>query len=262
MDSLSSGENVGAQVGARNFAMGDVLDSGPVLGLDTNVLVVEPIRNGLLAKPLPHKCGNGICECLLSAAADLNSSKDDFVSLRRGLLHGELEYTSRFVFSTSPCVSHSTRALVGSQSMSKEMSPLGVRAQKALKSIGKNWKNPEAEIVALLKGMVDDSDAELRERLSQQTVHNILNGRVERSYYTPFVAHALGVPCLWLAFDVGPENFGKDAPSARGARLLKAFEESEEPVKKAIEKALTDDAKPKKKSKKQAASKKTVLRVA
>ena len=88
-----------------------------------------------------------------------------------------------------------------------------------------------------------ENDA-LRAKLSQQMINYIKNGG-ERSFYIPFLATALDVPCLWLAFGIGPnpswDSVTAPMPDAKNERerlLLRCFRSANAVVKQTIEKAL------------------------
>lgn len=147
-------------------------------------------------------------------------------------------------------------------------SPLGIRLKKAMD--GRKIK--ESELVAALQRLAPGDEYEgLRAKLSQQMVNYILKGGGERSSYTPFLADALNVPCVWLAFGIGADPLVENSSSStietrteRERRVLHAFRNAEDPVKSTIEKALGTDAKANKpaRPKKQATTKKPVTRVA
>ncbi|MDP9090175.1 MAG: hypothetical protein M3O26_15695 [Pseudomonadota bacterium] len=145
-------------------------------------------------------------------------------------------------------------------------SQLGVRLKEAMD----RRKIKESELVSALQELArGDEHEDLRSKLSQQMVNYILKGGAARSFYTPFLADALKVPCVWLAFGIGVDPLAKDSPSPtetpdeREQQLLRAFRAAEDPVKRTIEKALSIEPDNKGHSpKKHAASKRPTRRAA
>lgn len=237
-----------------------MLNGRPVFGLNGN-LVIDPVGNGLLAKGLATEIvGDAIRQCFL--AADNTHRSFDRVSA-----HGKSCYTSGLVSSTSASVSQTTRPLVIFEAMSKatKHSELGLRVTRAMTKRGVT----EASLVAKIQEWAPgDAHEKLRGKLSQQMVNYITQGGAERSFYTPFLAAALDVPCIWLAFGLGPDPFAEEQPLAieaqtdRERKLLRAFRTAEDPVRRAIEKALSTDIEIAKKRSKKAGVPKKIPRAA
>lgn len=83
----------------------------------------------------------------------------------------------------------------------KKDTPFGARVRKAMR-----WRGvDEAALIELVQNTAPgDAFKELREKsLTQQMVNHIRNGKAERSYFTPFIAAALGVSPLWLGWGIG-----------------------------------------------------------
>lgn len=216
-----------------------MLNGRPILGLNSD-LVLNPIGNGLLAeRAATEEVGDTVGQSLL-AASDSNGAFDSFSA------HGEQTYTSGLVSSTSAYVSNPTSRLVRSRGMSKPQvtSPLGYRLKRAMDA----RKIKESALIVALHDLVPGPEHEdLRGKLSQQMVNYLLKGGGERSFYTPFLAEALKVPCVWLAFGIGPDPFAEGYPppleisNNRERHVMRAFRNAEEPVKRAIEKALSSE---------------------
>jgi hypothetical protein len=82
--------------------------------------------------------------------------------------------------------------------------PFGERLARAMALRG---IESEADLVRRIHALVpSDQHIDLRNKsLTQQMVNHILQFKAKRSYFTPFLAAALDVPCLWLAFGIGKE---------------------------------------------------------
>lgn len=114
---------------------------------------------------------------------------------------------------------------------SKKQTAFGKRLREAMQMRGHRGEPlAEADLVRRIHELAAGPEHEaLRNKsLTQQMVNHVLNGEAERSYFTPFLAAALGVSALWLGWGVGrhsdlhvqfDDDDGTEVSVPRGRRL-------------------------------------------
>lgn len=214
-------EHVGTEIAPGNLAVGDDLESRPVLGIEQNA-VLQPVRNGLLleARPL-HHLGQPFGE------RSLASTSDSDCTLERSnvrLLHSARGYTSFLVG-----VNKETRLTNNKGPCTVLQMPVPQRKeQKTTPPKKRPRKEPVvgpdgytfAQRVQRLMTEKDVGQTELARMCSdyyrtfvsgaddvveQQHIFNIVKGQ-DSAWCMPLIAAVFDVRDLWLQIGIGPRE--------------------------------------------------------
>lgn len=218
-------ENIGTEIPSRDARIGRLLDEGPPVGLQQN-LVSEPVRDGLLCDARMSDLAHLGRERFLAPAANLDGPLQ---SSNVTLLHGHPKYTNGFVNATTPFVRQNHKGACNVLDMPQSKSAAlrrPVRPAKPLKEKRQALPGPDGKTlghrvseamaykagrlgreyrpVDLLTDINKLSHAPVAEPiLTQQMLSAILKNKVTQTSKTPFIAMACGVNAVWMSHGIG-----------------------------------------------------------
>lgn len=213
-------KNVGPQMAARNFLIGEGLEGRPVVGVQQD-FVLEPVGDVLLADGPVHDFGEPFSKSCLATASNVDSAaKRSNVRF----LHGHPLYTNRFVRVNEPvCVTAHKEVctVLPMPATQRKPAPTPARSNRRQAIPGPDGKTLGQRVNEAMaheagrrgaayeqKDLIADVNQLVRVEgeealLSQAMASAIMRGKVTRSTFTPFIAKACHVDVVWLARGVG-----------------------------------------------------------
>lgn len=222
--SLGAPEDIRPEIQARDLLTGNVLQGGPVLGIDKD-RISEPVRNGLLPEGRTTQIvGNAVGEpSLVSGDPDRPAQRTNVRFLHEHRLYKRAcDYVNKHACMTGnkdackvhPMPARKLKPVPEAKPPKKRqrMTPLvtgpdGKTANERLREAiaAKGVEYTEADLVRACNRIYGRSETD-PPYVSQQVINGLLNDAADaaRSSFLLGLAEALGVRALWMQQGIGP----------------------------------------------------------
>jgi hypothetical protein len=222
--SLVAAEDIRSKMTSRDLLVSDRLESRPIVGLEKD-LVLEPVGDVLLFDRPVHRLRKSLGKGRLATARNLDRAQQrGDVSSNLRFIHEHKLYTNQFVLVKQPvCVTDNKQActvlqMPTTQRKGAARAPsnqriaipgpdgktLGQRVNEAMAFEAGRRRASYAQkdlIEDVNRLVVVEGEAEVL--FSQAMASAIMNNKVTRSSFTPYIAKACHVDAVWLARGTG-----------------------------------------------------------